>query len=107
MILTERTCVEWMGTFVQTEKLEEKRALMSAEVTVYSEKEIQNGCIINRIFQGETEILNFVKKLEKANVQTVLAKFEIENPFLWSPETPNLYKMVSEIFLNGEKTDDI
>ena len=106
LVLTERTCVEWMGTFVQTEKLEENTALISAEVTVYSENKIQNGYIINRIFQGEKELLSFDKILEEAKEQTVLTKFKIENPLLWSPENPDLYKMVSEIFLNGEKTDE-
>lgn len=106
LILTERTCVDWMGTFVQTQKLEEGRAVMGAEVTVRSEKILENTCVVNRIFQGEKEILKWDNELEKKYLQTVTAEFEIEQPLLWTPETPNLYRMVSEIFANAEKTDE-
>lgn len=106
LILTERTCVEWLGTFVQTRKLEEDRAIMSAEVTVRSEDAVQNGRIVSRIFQEEREILNWKTELTEKTLQTISSEFVIEEPKLWSPETPHLYRMVSEIFVNGKKMDE-
>lgn len=106
LVLTERTCIDWMGTFVQTKKLEEKGALMRAEVTVRSDQKVQNGCIVNRILQGEKEIQSWEQKLNTVQLQTISEEFEMEAPLLWSPETPNLYQMCSEIFVDGEKVDE-
>lgn len=106
LVLTERTCVDWMGTFVQTGKLEEDRAVMNAEVTVRVEKAVQDGYMVNRIFQEEKEILSWKEILAEETLQTVSSEFVIEEPQLWAPETPQLYKMISEIYVNGEKTDE-
>lgn len=105
LIVTERTCVEWMGTFVQTRKLEEGRAMMRAEVTVRSDKSLQAGCLVNHVFREGKEVLSMEAGLGGKTVQTVSTEFVLEEPRLWSPETPHLYEMVSEVWVNGEKTD--
>ncbi|MBR6002960.1 MAG: DUF4982 domain-containing protein, partial [Bacteroidales bacterium] len=33
-------------------------------------------------------------------------EFTINNPLLWSPEEPNLYRAVSEVFADGKKVDE-
>lgn len=105
LILTERFCVEWMGTFVQTKHLEEGRAMMQAEVAVHAERPAGNGRVVNRICRGEEEILTMEMKLEAETHQTVTADFVISDPMLWSPEEPQLYQMISEIYAADKLMD--
>ncbi|WP_203257121.1 sugar-binding domain-containing protein [Hyunsoonleella ulvae] len=46
-----------------------------------------------------------VNKCEKLNITKPTYQLEVENPKLWSPETPNVYKAVTKI-LDGKKVID-
>lgn len=106
LIVTDRTCVDWMGTFIYTEKLEANRAFMHTEVSVRSDnKELKNAYILNSIFLNGLEIFSFETPLKNTHTQVVTKNFEIKEPLLWSPETPNLYRMTSEIFVDHKKVD--
>lgn len=108
LILSDQTCVEWMGTFVRTRELKEDGAWVEAEISIRSSGELENkgGRLVTEIrINGETAAKR-EQCLEQKNQQTIFTEFYLRQPKLWSPEHPVLYKMINQVFCGTEKKDE-
>lgn len=87
--------------FIKTPSIQKNKAIVSIDVKI-------NGNIKGlkyevKLFSSDGKELT--KKCEKLETVNPTYQFEVKNPQLWSPETPELYKVVTQI-LNGKKVID-
>lgn len=109
MIVTEDVHVPVWGTQITTPVVEDE----FAKVRVRTSVDFPESMDVNAL-SIETEIKdaegNVVakagKKLGKYDQNVFDQEFVVENPELWSPETPELYKAYSKIYANGELKDE-
>lgn len=105
--------IAWYGTFVTTPQLEEKNGKSSS---VKIETELCNDSDESGTFRLETRILNEKgKEITVTEITEVLAANEhkvwtqetepIQEPKLWTPQTPVLYKAVSSLYKDNVLLD--
>ncbi len=51
------------------------------------------------------DIKTSTRSIEPFSQTEISQEGTIKNPFLWSPETPHLYKVLTEVYTNGNVTD--
>ncbi len=106
LILTERDCVEWQGTFVKTESLTDDKAELSVETTVRIEQVPGRQVYLESVILfGQEELLVSRKMLENEALQTVTQNFSLEGVKPWTPNTPWLYELISRVLVEGEEKD--
>ena len=105
VIQTEQVHVPVWGTQITTPHVEKDYATVKLLTT------------LEQVGDGEVRIVTRIlspagkEVAVKDNTQSMLHRtaFEqnltVENPELWSPESPSLYKAVSDIYIDGKKTD--
>lgn len=106
LIVTEKIHIPVWGTYISTPYVSKEYASVKLKMQV-----IHSG---NNDVEIVTEIRNSADKIVavKKNVQRVNEgqhpeqNFIVEQPRLWSPETPELYCAISKLFVNGKQTDE-
>ncbi|MBK1875337.1 sugar-binding domain-containing protein [Pelagicoccus mobilis] len=103
--------LETVGTYVYTPEVSPDHALVGVEIELRNEYEDSRKCEVR------TEILDaagfcVLELLENAQLssgETVVVSSEgrIENPNLWDPERPYLYRARTRVFVDGRVVDTV
>lgn len=105
VVITEPVHVPVWGTFVTTPLVSDSLASVKIETTLQHAD--------SKTIKIETDILNAEGKVvahktdtRKINYkQPFVQHFLVENPSLWAPETPSLYKAYSKIYVDDRLVD--
>lgn len=97
------------GTYV-TSELKNNGADVIADVTIENKGNFKGSIeIVQTVFDPQNkQVANFsenIKVPEFYQTITHSSKLYVENPFLWSIESPNLYRLVTQIKQNGKVID--
>ena len=98
LITTDPVHVPVWGTRVTTPEVSASSATVHVETTVDGAE--------GRSVEVVTTILDKEGAVCHSERSEGICTFTINNPLLWSPEEPNLYKAVSEVFADGKKVDE-
>ncbi|MDR7267423.1 beta-galactosidase [Pelomonas saccharophila] len=110
LVVTDPVHVAWYGTFVTTPEVSQEKAAIRVQTEVRNERATAAKVAL------VSEVLDAAGKrvtLHRSE-QTVPAagKFDydqslpaIASPKLWSPDQPTLYKLVSQLYVNGKAVD--
>ena len=98
------------GTFVTTPVVSEKQGIVRVQTWVKNDYSQPKNCVLNTyIIDASNKVIQVVKTKYTINPKQ-LYKFDqtfkpVKNPRLWSPETPYIYKVWSEL-TDGSKVTD-
>ncbi|MDM8159979.1 beta-galactosidase GalA [Labilibaculum sp. K2S] len=109
LVKTDRLHVARFGTYITTPTISDAEADVSIKTTLKNEyKTAKNVTLVSKIvdkkgfvFDTETSTLS-ISPFDQIEVSQTGA---IKKPLLWSPETPNLYKVLTEVVENGNIVD--
>ena len=109
LVKTDKLHVARFGTYVTTPSLSDAEASVSIKTTLKNEyKTAKNVTLVSKIvdkkglvFDTKTSTLSIAPFDQTEISQTGT----IKKPLLWSPETPNLYKVLTEVSENGNVVD--
>ena len=106
---TDRLHVDRFGTYITTPTVSGAEAIVSIKTTLKNEYKItKNITLVSKIVDKKGVVLD--TKSSTLSIPT-FDQFEvsqtgaIQKPLLWSPETPNLYKVLTEVSENGNIID--
>jgi beta-galactosidase len=109
LIKTDRLHVGRFGTYVTTPSISDEAATVKIKTKIQNEyNAIKNSTLISKIVNNQGDVLD--TKTTSQIVQP-LSEIEIEQfgtirkPFLWSPGTLNLYKVLTYVVENGRVAD--
>lgn len=107
---TDRLHVDRFGTYITTPKVMADQAYISMKTTIKNEyRETKTFLLISKITDTHGNILD-EQKTTYSMPAFATTEFEqkgmVRNPKLWSPETPNLYKVWTEVLENGILIDN-
>jgi beta-galactosidase len=109
LIKTDRLHVARFGTYVTTPEVSEKEAKVRIKTTLENEyKKTKNLTLVSKIIDSKGIILDTEtssQTIEPYSKVEFSQKGTIQKPLLWSPETPNLYKILTEVSENGKIAD--
>jgi hypothetical protein len=96
------------GTYV-TSKVTGTDAMISIETTVEnSDNSPAQGKLISSIFDAagaQVGTQESMLSLEAGKQSVLKVELPVPQAKLWSPETPHMYKLVSQVVVNGQTTD--
>ncbi len=98
---------QW-GVFVSTPKVSEKKATVAITSTIANQSSEKQKAIVRTVIYNQdikiTSIQNKIDIEPNASVPQ-LQEITIQNPNIWDIETPNMYRLVSEIIVNDVVVD--
>ncbi|MCD7915261.1 MAG: DUF4982 domain-containing protein [Tannerellaceae bacterium] len=106
VIVTDVVHVPVWGTYLTTPHVSEQMASVYLQTNIENsgDKEIQ---VITEILSPAGEVVARKDDTRRINHGNPFEQnFIVEHPVLWSPETPHLYKAVSQIYVDGYLTDE-
>jgi len=109
LVKTDRLHVARFGTYVTTPTISDTEATVSIKTTLKNEfKTTKNVTLVSKIVNKKGLVIDTktstlsISPLDQTEVSQTGT---IEKPLLWSPETPNLYKILTEVVENGNIVD--
>jgi beta-galactosidase len=106
---TDRFHVARFGTYVTTPSVSAEEASVIVKTTLKNEYKVsKNVTLVSKIVDNRGVVLDTktsFQVVEPFSTAEVSQKGAIQKPLLWSPETPNLYKVLTEVSENGNLID--
>jgi beta-galactosidase len=109
LIKTDRLHVTRFGTYITTPTVSDAEATVNINTTLKNEyKTAKNIILVSKIVDKKGVILDIkssTQLISPYEQKEISQKGAIKRPLLWSPETPNLYKVLTEVSENGNIVD--
>jgi beta-galactosidase len=109
LVKTDRLHVARFGTYVTTPSITDSEAAVSIQTKLSNEyKTGKDFKLVSKITDKAGKVLDtkttsqFIENYDETEITQTGT---IQNPMLWSPETPNLYKVLTEVFDSGNLVD--
>lgn len=106
---TDKLRVERWGTQIATPKVAAKQAEVEIRTTIANgHSEARELDVVQSILDGQGEVVETVSVsigLAAGERQEVDQKLKVENPLLWSPDSPNLYVIRTELRVGEHLVD--
>lgn len=109
LIKTDRLHVARFGTYVTTPIISENEASVNIKTKLKNEYKLgKNITLVSKIVDKKGNVLHTKttsQSIEAFDEAEIAQTATIQKPMLWSPETPNLYKVLTEVSENGNIID--
>ena len=109
--VTDPVHIAQWGTSISTPKVADGEALISVTTTLINESNKERDIkLVTRIYDKNRQELSkteSIKTLAPGKSSGVTQEIVVTNPLLWSPDSPDLYKAVTEIYADERLTDKI
>jgi len=106
---TDRLHVDRFGTYVTTPSVSPEEAVVDIKTTLKNEYKVaKNVMLISKIVDNIGIVLDTktsTQTIEPYSQTEITQKGTIQKPLRWSPETPTLYKVLTEVSENGNVID--
>lgn len=102
LIIKNKESIDQWGTSITTPFISKE----SAKVNVKTKATGENGYLVTTVFDADGQKLSSDKATTKFGNE-LDQNIKVENPKLWSPESPYLYKAVSQWFVGDELKDEV
>ncbi|NWJ51184.1 MAG: glycoside hydrolase family 2 protein [Bacteroidetes bacterium] len=106
---TDRLHVDRFGTYVTMPSVSAAEAAVSIKTMLKNEYDIaRNFTLVSKIIDSKGVVLDTKSSsqvIAPFSQTEISQKGTIQTPLLWSPETPNLYKVLTEVIDNGSVID--
>lgn len=98
------------GVFVTYPKVSKEITSINIKTHLKNENDTKQSFVIkNTLLKNAAEVVyneSEIHQLEQNKDQQFSSNLILENPELWSPNTPNLYHLKTEIFQDGQLVDE-
>ena len=104
IVMTAPLHVTWYGTFVSTPQATASAATVKISTEIKNDSTVAKTCTVNSIIVDTTgnEVTSFQSTMtvQAGVIDTFVQSGSVTNPHLWSPESPYMYKVYTEV-ING------
>ena len=109
MVIKHPTHVAHWGVFVTTPEVSTSKAIVSANIQIDNTSDADKNIMIQSVVVDKNgkEIKggSVSKRVQGGASITFDQKINVSKPFLWGPETPDMYKLVTKVY-EGKKVID-
>jgi beta-galactosidase len=106
---TGRVHVGRFGTYITTPSVSDAEAAIDIQTTVKNEfNKFKNISLVSKIADNKGVILDTktsTQSLAPFSQTEISQKGSVQKPLLWSPETPNLYRVLTDVVEDGNIVD--
>lgn len=108
LVTKSKTHIPQWGVFVSTPKVTKEKAVVAINSTITNQtSETQRIVIKSTVYHDGIKIKNVQDtiKIEPNSSRDKIQETNIETPYLWDIENPNMYQLVSEIMIDNIVVD--
>jgi len=109
LVKTNRLHVDRFGTYVTTPSVSPETATVIIKTTLKNEyKTVKKISLVSKIVNNKGDVLDTdtsLQTIEPFSAVEIAQTGVIRKPLLWSPETPNLYKLQTAVMDDGNIAD--
>lgn len=105
LLITDKVHIPVWGTYLTTPHITEGEATVHLITKIEGAEKGQIIEVNTSIIAPDDKTVASEKSLYHANRQSFVQNFMVNNPQLWSPESPNIYKAVTTLNINGAEID--
>lgn len=109
VIKTDKLHVARFGTYITTPAISDLEASVNIKTTLKNEYKVaKNVTLVSKIVDKNGSLLDTktsILSIAPYDQVEVAQSGTISKPMLWTPETPNLYKVLTEVSINGAVID--
>ncbi|MBN2175359.1 MAG: DUF4982 domain-containing protein [Bacteroidales bacterium] len=109
LVKTDRLHVSRFGTYVKTPEVSKDKAAVSIKTTIENEYKTEKKLtLVSKICDNNGNVIESItssQTIEPYGKIEISQTGAVQKPMLWSPETPNLYKVLTEVTENGNILD--
>lgn len=110
LVKTGKVHVDHWGTYITTPVVSHESATVKIQTNVRNSmfKKV-SPMLKTQVFDPEGKLLKTLStslSISGSEVKSVEQELTVDHPQLWSPETPNLYKAVSQVFVDSKKVHE-
>ncbi|NLR94622.1 glycoside hydrolase family 2 TIM barrel-domain containing protein [Flammeovirga agarivorans] len=107
IVKTNPIHVKQWGTYITTPVINEEEGLVNIETKISNStvKEQKVTLVQTVLFNNERVASEEQSLYVQKGENTSEIKIDVPSPKLWSPDTPNLYKVITEVVVNNEIID--
>ncbi|HSD08524.1 beta-galactosidase GalB [Flavobacterium sp.] len=102
LIIKNKESIDQWGTSITTPFISKD----VAKVNIKTNASVENGYLVTTVFDADGKKVSSDKATTKFGTQFD-QNIKVENPKLWSPETPYLYKAVTQLFIGEQLKDEV
>jgi hypothetical protein len=111
LVVTDPLHVTWYGTFVTTPEVSASSATVKVETEIRNDGNDAADCRVKTIVVDATgaEVTSFESSRNVASGATEIftqTSSPVANPRLWSPSSPYMYKVLTEVYNGDVQTDN-
>ncbi|MDQ8188760.1 glycoside hydrolase family 2 TIM barrel-domain containing protein [Roseibacillus persicicus] len=100
---TDRIHVTHWGTAITTPEITKDAATVAVETTVRNDSDREETITVK--ISAESQTVSTEVTLAPKSEQTVAQKLKVPQPRLWSPDSPNLYSLSTELLVGDKQAD--
>ncbi|ACU63579.1 beta-galactosidase GalB [Chitinophaga pinensis] len=105
LIVTNDTHVPVWGTYLTTPTITQENAAVQLLTTIDRSNKQSTLSVKTRLLDAAGKVVATAVTPLKADSSTVTQQFSIAHPVLWSPETPVMYKAVTQVYEGTQLKD--
>lgn len=111
LVITSPIHVAWYGTFVQTPDLDTTHSKVRVLTEIANDgKKEQTVNVVNTVYDSSDNVVKTIKSKPVSIKAGTTHEFDdtsdyINNPKLWSPEHPNMYKVHTDVYVDDVNVD--
>ena len=96
------------GIFVTTPEINENKGSVNAEINLSASSTVDKKTILKTtIFSPDGNLLALAQESIADVSEPINLKMEVANPQLWSPETPKLYTLQTQVYVENKLIDEV
>ena len=96
------------GTFVRTPQVSAEIVMVELDIQIENKTETETSLLVkSTIVDAKGKMVKEAQNEldDTLGLLKMTQKFEMKNPVLWSPESPNLYSILTQVFSSGKLID--
>lgn len=110
LVITEPVHVSWYGTFVRTPQVSKERATLAIETEIgNASAQAQSLLLVSRVYGPSGKLVTSVRSRRAvpagASATILHAPPPVAKPELWRPDHPAMYRLKSEVYVDGKLAD--
>lgn len=111
LVITNPVHIAHWGSFIRSSNVSAEKASIRIETTVINQSSSAANILVQTAIVAvdgkAVGLTETTQKISTTKEETIFSKIEIKNPLLWDVDNPQLYKVVTSIWINNKQVDEV
>ena len=110
LVTTNKLHIARHGVFATTREIAANSAVLEVRTSIENDDDEKQFSLLSQVYTANNELVAQVEspsRVSRNGQQDIIQSLTVDNPELWSPDDPNLYRLRSLVKIGGEVIDEV